>query len=82
MLDLAEEPVGVVHDVPFLGAQTADLFQPGDGRERGRVANLGILATVEQLQELHDELDVADAPLARLDLDLGRADLVYPISAA
>ena len=41
--------------------------------ERGRVANLGILAAVQQLQELDDKLDVANSPPARLDLDLGRA---------
>ena len=71
VLDLAEKAVGVVHDVPFLGAQAADLLQPGDGLERGRVADLGILAAVQQLQELDDELDVANAASARLDLDLG-----------
>ena len=36
-------------------------------------ADLGILAAVEELEELDDELDVADAAAAGLDLDLGRA---------
>ena len=35
------------------------------------MADLGVLAAVEELEELDDELDVADAAAARLDLDLG-----------
>ena len=39
--------------------------------QRVGVADLGVLAAVEQLEELDDELDVADAAVAGLDLDLG-----------
>ena len=65
VLDLTQEAVRVVHDVPFLGAQAADLLEPGDRLERGGVADLRILAAVQQLQELDDELDVANPALAR-----------------
>ncbi len=41
--------------------------------ERVGVADLGILAAVQELEELDDELDVADAAAAGLDLDLRRA---------
>ena len=41
--------------------------------ERVGVPDLGVLAAVEELEELDDELDVADAAVAGLDLDLGRA---------
>ncbi len=71
VLDPAEEAVGVVHDVPLLGAQAADLLEPGDGLERGGVADLGILAAVQELEELDDKLDVANPAPAGLDLDLG-----------
>ena len=73
VLDPAEEPVGVVHDVPLLGGQAADLLEPGDGVQRVGVADLGVLAAVQELEELDDELDVADAAAAGLDLDLGGA---------
>ena len=51
--------------------QAADLLEPRDGEQRVGVADLGVLAAVEQLEELDDELDVADAAAAGLDLDLG-----------
>ena len=41
--------------------------------ERVGVPDLGVLAAVEELEELDDELDVADAAAAGLDLDLGGA---------
>ena len=73
VLDAAEEPVGVVHHVALLGAQASDSFELRDGVERVPAAHLGIFAAVQQLEELDDELDVADAAAARLDLDLRRA---------
>ena len=71
VLDLAEEAVGVVHDASLVGGQAADLLELGDGRERVGAADLGVLAAVEQLEELDDELDVADPAVAGLDLELG-----------
>ncbi len=60
MLHLAEKPIRVVHDMPFLGAQAPDLLEPGDRLKRGPVADLGILAAVQQLEKLDDELHVAN----------------------
>ena len=60
--------------------QAADLLEPGDGRAAcSACAHLGILAAVQQLEELDDELDVADAAVAGLDLDLGRAGRERPL---
>ena len=41
-------------------------------RQRVGVPDLGVPAAVQELEELDDELDVADAAVAGLDLDLGR----------
>ena len=79
VLDPAEEPVGVVHDVPLFGRQAADPFELGDGVQRVGAADLGILAAVQELEELDDELDVADAAAPGLDLDLGRAGRDGPL---
>ena len=71
MLDPPEEAVGVDHDPTLLGGQAADGFEPREGDGGVGVADLGVLATVEKLQELDDELDIADAAVAGLDLDGG-----------
>ncbi len=72
VLDPAEEAVRVDHDPALLGGQAADRFEPGE-RDRGvGVADLGVLAAVEELQELDDELDVANPAMPGLDLDGGR----------
>ncbi len=64
---------------PLLGGQAADLLEPGDRQEGVGVADLGVLAAVEELEELDDELDVADAAVAGLDLDLGGAGRDRPL---
>ena len=71
VLDAAEESIRVLHDPALLGGQAADVFEAGHRDEGVGVADLGILAAVEELEELDDELDVADAAAAGLDLDLG-----------
>ena len=73
VLDPAEEAVGIFHDSAFLGGEAADLFEPSHGAQGIGVTNLWVLAAVEELEELDDELDVADAAVAGLDLDLGGA---------
>ncbi len=73
VLHLAKKSISVIHDMAFLGTQAANLLEPGDGQKGGPMADLGILAAVQQLEKLDDELDIANAPLARLDLDLGRS---------
>ena len=50
-------------------SQAADLLELCDGLERVGVPDLGIFAAVEELEELDNELDVADAAMAGLDLD-------------
>ncbi len=55
--------------MPLLGAQAADLLELGDGRERRSVPDFGIFAAMQQLQELDDEFDVANAAAPGLDLD-------------
>ena len=57
--------------VPFLAGQAADLFEPVEREQGVGVPDLGGLAPVEELEELDDELDVADASVAGLDLDGG-----------
>ena len=68
VLDLAQEAVVVVEDRPLLVRQAADAFQLGDRLERVAGAQLRQIAAVEQLQELDDEFDVADAAVAGLDV--------------
>ena len=72
VLDLAEEAVSVVHDAPLVGRQASDELELVDGQERVGAADLGVLAAVEQLEELDDELDVADAAVAGLHLEVAR----------
>ena len=50
------------------GVRQPDLLQPGDGVERVAGADFGQRAAVEQLQELNDEFDVADAAVAGFDV--------------
>ena len=66
VLDLAQKAVVLLQDRPLLVGQAADLLQLGDGFQRVAGAELGQIAAVEQLQELDDELDVADAAAAGL----------------
>ncbi len=73
VFDPPQEPVCVVHDVPLLGAEAADPLELRDGVERVAASYLGVFAAMEELEELDDELDVADAAPPRLDLDLRRA---------
>ena len=48
--------------------QAAGVFQLGDGFERVAGAQVRQIAAVEQLQELDDEFDVADAAVAGFDV--------------
>ena len=64
MLDLAQEAVVVFQDRALLVRQAAGILKLGDGLQRVAGAQLRQVAAVEQLQELDDELDVADAAAA------------------
>ena len=66
MLDLAQKAVVLFEHRPLLGREAAGFLEPGDRVERVAGANFGQVAAVEQLQELNDELDVANAAVAGL----------------
>ena len=68
MLDLPQEAVTVFQQRPLLMRQAAAVFQLGDRLERVAGAQGGQVAAVEQLQELDDEFDVADAAVAGFDV--------------
>ena len=64
VLDLPQEGVVLFEDRPLQVRQAADALQLGQGFQRVAGAQLGQIAAVEQLEELDDELDVADAAAA------------------
>ena len=67
VLDPPQEPVGVVEArSASVGVHVAAAAQVVEGRQRAARAELGIDAPVHELQELHGELDVADAARAVL----------------
>ncbi len=70
VLDAAEEAVRLLHDAALLGGSGS---RPASSRSRAtRVFGCrtsGYAAAVEELEELDDELDVADAAVAGLDLE-------------
>ena len=73
VFDPTEKGVVFLEDRPFRVRQTADLFEPSDGLERVSGAQLGQVAAVEELQELDDELDVADSAVSGFHVPRGRA---------
>ena len=74
VLNAPEESIGIDHDPSFLGRQAADVFELRERATEGvGVADFGVLAAMEKLQELDDELDVADPAMAGLDLDPERS---------
>src|ERR1700732_2271086 len=73
MLRFAQKPISIIQDMVFLGGQTADSLQ-GLHRQKGvPLANLGQVASVEELQELNGKLDIPDAAMPGLDIRLPRA---------
>src|SRR5262249_1911245 len=79
VLHPAKEAVRIFHVAALLGGQAADLLEPRDRRQRVAMAHLRRLPAVEELEELDDELDVADAAAADLDLDLRSAGREGPL---
>src|SRR4029453_8888843 len=59
---------GVGKGAPELGRQVAALGEAEQRLERVALAQPRVVAAVEQLQRLHDELDLADAAAAELDV--------------
>ena len=75
VLDLPQEGVVLFEDRPFQVRQAADALQLGERLQRVAGAQLGQVAAVEQLEELDDELDVADAAAAGLHVAGAAADV-------
>ncbi len=72
VLDGAEEAVGGVEGADLGGVDVAGLAELVEGLERVGGADPRVVAGVDQLEELHGELDVAQAAAALLDLALGQ----------
>ncbi len=68
MLDAAEEAIGAGHLLRNLGRDPADLRQRLECRAGGGDAHLGETPTPDQLLGLGEELDLADAAAAKLDV--------------
>ena len=73
VLDGAQQAVGVVEGPGVVGLDVAAGAQLGQGVEGGGRPQGGVVAAVDQLQELDGELDVADAAPAPLHLPVGEA---------
>ena len=75
VLDLPQEGVVLFEDRPLQVRQAADPLQLRQRFQRVAGAQLGQVAAVEQLEELDDELDVADAAAAGLHVAGAAADV-------
>jgi len=73
VLDGPEQPVGVVQRPGVGGVDVAARPQLAQRLEGGGGAERGVVATVDELQELDGELDVADAAAAPFYLPVGEA---------
>ena len=76
VLDGAQEPVGGVEIGAGLGADPAALGERRQRRQRLAAAQLGMPAAGDELLGLHEELDLADAAAAELDVVALDRDLV------
>ena len=72
VLDRAQEAVGVGQGHGVVVVDVAGRAQARQRAERGAVADLGVVAAVDELQELHRELHVADPAGGPLELAPGR----------
>jgi hypothetical protein len=68
VLDIPKEPVGLLEATALAPAQRADLLQPAQGGQGSGAADAGMLASVQELEELHGELDVSNPAAPLLDL--------------
>ena len=71
VLDGAQEAVGLVESIRVCGIDVAGGAELGECPERGGHPDAGVRAAVDELQQLHGELDVADPAPAELDLPFG-----------
>src|SRR5262245_63819668 len=68
MLDGAQVDVSLREQPAEIGRQIPALGEPEDRLQRIRLAQPRVVAPVEELQRLHDELDLADAAPPELDV--------------
>src|SRR5262245_27977655 len=68
MLDRPEVDVGLREEPAEVGRQIPALGEPEDRLQRIGLAQPRIVTSVEELQRLHDELDLADTAPAQLDV--------------
>ena len=73
VFNLAEEAIGIVHDASLVGRQMPTCSSWWIACRVFALADHRIFPAVEHLEELDDELDITDSPVARLDLELGPA---------
>ena len=71
----AEEAVGGVEGADLRGVDVAGLAELVERLERVGGADAGVVAGVDELEQLHGELDVPQASPALLDLPIGQAPL-------
>ena len=76
VLDRAQEPIGRVEIGAGIGADPAALGERRKRRQRLAAAQLGMPAAGDELLGLHEELDLADAAAAELDVVALDRDLV------
>ena len=72
VLDLAQEPVRLGQAVGVVAVDVAGVGQLGQRGQRRRHTQPGVERPVHELEQLHRELDVADAAGAELDLALAQ----------
>ena len=68
MLDCPEKDVAIGQPAVLVGVQHASIRQANESVERICRANVPVFGTVNQLQRLHDELDVADRAGSQFNL--------------
>ena len=68
VLDGSEVHIGLGKQPAEFGRQVSALGEAEDGLQRVRLAQPRVVATVEELQGLHDELDLADSTPSELDV--------------
>ena len=69
MLEIAQEDIGVLADrVDRRRRKKAALGERREGRQRAAGAQVGLAPAAHELQRLHDELDLANAARAELDV--------------
>ena len=73
VLDPTEEPVGRLEPGRVAGVDVAAVAQRGEGGQRPPHPEGGVERTVHELEELHRELDVADAARGALDVSVSVA---------